>query len=434
MWSYRRLPCCLILIIGSLSVSVVAAQSILLSKNSGMVLDVTGGSVSNGTVIQQWDWTGGTNQQWNIVPLGNGYNKIVNVNSGLVLDVTGGSSSAAFQNGAPIQQWSWTGGANQQWQIVPTGDGFNEILNFQSGKVLDVTGVSTVAGATLQQWDWLGGDNQKWQVLDVSASGATPPVPPSPPAPFNPLGSASSGGQCASCVSPGSSSCVQYFDSEPPYGDPAIPYDPCGGGCSGSYPVQQFDPSGNTCCTQSGSPILIDVSGEGFQLTSAKDGVMFDFFGTGHKVEISWTKAASDNAWLVLDRDGDGIIDSSKEMFGNRTEQPISSTPNGFAALAVFDEPSNGGNGDGKIDSNDAVYSKLRLWQDKNHNGISEPDELHTLPELGVKAISLKYSASRYIDANGNSFRFKAHIQAEPGSPDARVAYDVFLVVEKQQK
>ena len=115
------MPCCLILIIGSLSVSVVAAQSILLSKNSGMVLDVTGGSVSNGTVIQQWDWTGGTNQQWNIVPLGNGYNKIVNVNSGLVLDVTGGSSSAAFQNGAPIQQWSWTGGANQQWQIVPTG-------------------------------------------------------------------------------------------------------------------------------------------------------------------------------------------------------------------------------------------------------------------------------------------------------------------------
>jgi hypothetical protein len=182
------------------------------------------------------------------------------------------------------------------------------------------------------------------------------------------------------------------------------------------------------------SPIIIDVSGNGFNLTNAVGGVGFNIMGDNALEQISWSSTNSDDAWLVLDRNGNGTIDDSKELFGSGTSQPqgsIDRIKNGFRALAVFDNIREGGNSDGQISNRDAIFTSLKLWQDLNHNGISESNELHTLPELGLASISLDYKESKQHDENGNWFGFRAKVRDVRGATLGRWAWDVFLQVKR---
>ncbi len=128
------------------------------NKNSGMVVDVTGASKSEGTYIDQWPSTGGSNQKWQLTNLGNNYVELVNVNSGLALEVYGASQAT----GGKIDQWPYDSGKNQIWQVVSEGNGYYELINENSGLALEVPSFSTTEGTDLDQWTAKGGANQLW--------------------------------------------------------------------------------------------------------------------------------------------------------------------------------------------------------------------------------------------------------------------------------
>jgi hypothetical protein len=134
----------------------------IINRKSGLALDISGGSTSNGGKAIQWSYSGGANQQWQEVAANGGY-KLVNRNSGLLLEDPGFSTSTGTQ----LDQWSGNNGSNQVWNLVSAGNGYYYLVNQASGLYADVSGGSTTQGAAVIQWSSNGGTNQQWQVIAV---------------------------------------------------------------------------------------------------------------------------------------------------------------------------------------------------------------------------------------------------------------------------
>ena len=187
--------------------------------------------------------------------------------------------------------------------------------------------------------------------------------------------------------------------------------------------------NGFECVFTPGSPIIVDVARDGYKLTSVDGGVRFDLNADGSRELVAWTRADSDDAFLAMDRNGNGQIDDGSELFGNHTpahaDRNDLMTANGFEALKYLGSPSYGISvPDSQIDSRDAAFGRLLLWRDANHNGISEPDELMPAAAAGVVAVRTEYQAKKRTDKFGNEFRQKGTIVWEDGNDPV---YDVWL-------
>ena len=206
------------------------------------------------------------------------------------------------------------------------------------------------------------------------------------------------------------------------------------GACAGSggtlfcdRPQSQCDdPTLADCDDESedntGTPVVFDVEGNGFRLTSAAEGVTFDLDADGTAEALAWTEAGGDDAWLAFDRNGNGAIDDGTELFGDATPQPAGGPRNGYRALAVFDD-----DGNAQVDAADPAWSLLRLWRDADHDGVSQAWELSTLDSAGIAALGLEVKSEQRRDRYGNVFRYRAAVRTTSPGTAARWSYDVFL-------
>ena len=123
-------------------------------------------------------------------------------------------------------------------------------------------------------------------------------------------------------------------------------------------------------------PLVINLDTDVAELSDQT--FYFDIDGDGEKDEVS--QLGKGSGYLALDKNGDGVINDGSELFGT-------ASGNGFADLAAYDE-----DGNGWIDENDAIWSKLKIWcKDENGN-----DVLYRLADKGVGAICLQNAATDF--------------------------------------
>lgn len=156
-----------------------------------------------------------------------------------------------------------------------------------------------------------------------------------------------------------------------------------------------------------GSPLILDLNGDGILTTDEAHPVRFDIDADGVMDSMGWTFWESREGFLAVDLNGNGRIDDGTELFGDATILPTGEeAENGFEALAVYDRPELGGTGDGVITETDLIWNDLRLWVDANHDGVSQPNEMRRLRQYGVRAIGLDYSQTDAQDGAGNYHRY----------------------------
>jgi hypothetical protein len=154
-------------------------------------------------------------------------------------------------------------------------------------------------------------------------------------------------------------------------------------------------------------PLILDLGMNGVRLSGPLPAVYFDLDSDGQAEPLAWTRAAGDEAFLCMDRNGNGTMDDGRELFGYSTTLASGEhAGNGYRALEELDSAAFGGNGDGRIDASDPAYSQLCVWRDWNRNGISETGELSSLVSADVVALGTAYQKSHIRDAFGNELRY----------------------------
>lgn len=177
-------------------------------------------------------------------------------------------------------------------------------------------------------------------------------------------------------------------------------------------------------------PVVLDIGRNGYRLTGAEAGVRFDIDADGINDQIGWTRAADDDALLCWDRNGNGLIDDGRELFGWAT--PLAAGSNagiGYAALAELDEADLGGNGDGWITLDDSAWSNLCVWTDGNHDGQTQAGELSAPGAHGIAAFAYAYREQARRDSHGNLFRYASSmlVRTSNGHEKPWPTYDVIF-------
>ncbi|WP_370973483.1 RICIN domain-containing protein [Amycolatopsis sp. cg9] len=136
----------------------VGVNYTLAAGHSGKLLDISGVSTAAGAPLQQWAATGGPNQQFDFLDSGDGYYRVRARHSGLVLQVAGSAS------GADISQQADSGAPAQQWRVTDQGGGVVSLVNRLSGLAMDVWEASGADGARVSQWTYTGAANQRFRL------------------------------------------------------------------------------------------------------------------------------------------------------------------------------------------------------------------------------------------------------------------------------
>lgn len=154
------------------------------------------------------------------------------------------------------------------------------------------------------------------------------------------------------------------------------------------------------------SPIVLDLARNGFNFSGPRQPVAFDIDADTVREKICWTGTRTDDTFLAMDRNGNGMIDDGSELFGDSTPF-LDGRPaqNGYQVLFELDVVR--GNGNGFLDVGDQDFERLLLWHDWNHNAKSEPAELIALAATDIYAVSVEYSVSLEQDQHGNRLRFR---------------------------
>jgi len=199
-------------------------------------------------------------------------------------------------------------------------------------------------------------------------------------------------------------------------------------------------PPADVCdhCDTTMEPLILDLDGNGILTTSKmRNPVWFDLDGNGALDLTAWTAPGEDDAFLYVDWNGNATIDGGRELFGDVTIMPNGvRARNGFEALSAYDHPSNGGNDDNSITRADRIWSRLRLWVDRNHDGVVTNDENTTLGGAGVVEIPLAFRVMTAVDDYGVDIHGNQHFlqgeysRREHGRLHALAIHEIYFVVD----